>query len=836
MIQSFGNRPTDYFEYLKFSRGALKLRAEIKPSIPDSGNADVGKEGCGFSGSPFTATYNLKNMKTIFIIMLSALISGSLQAQMIMSGIVWDGTNNQPLEGATVWQEPAKSGTFTDINGSFSLTLPEGSAGMVRFSYVGYRSVSIRAEAKQGITILLFPESELREVVITSGRAADADPVTQKTIAKKEIEENYIGQDGAFLLERLSPSIVSWSDAGTGIGNYGQMRLRGIDQTRINITLNGAPLNDMIDQGVFFSNFIDFGNSIESVQVQRGIGTSTNGTSSYAGSISFESPGLNDSLPSAEVQILGGSFATRRASAELYTGKISKGFSAYSRITSFQSDGYKLHSSTDSWSMFFSGMYSGSKDKIRITGFTGRSKNGLAYLPVAEQDIIADPRTNYVNENDIDNFGQSFLQLQHSHIFQSASLISSLYMGGAGGDFPAGFYVTDSIFSSTSPGSYYISDRLVQVNYPLFNRHYGLTSNLVYSNLPNTLDLQGGIHLYTFRRNNLESILPDNENPYYDERSVKNEFSAFAKTGIHPGKLTLYADVQFRAVSLTISPDKTLLPAEPDIGKNWVFLNPKAGLTYAFDNTKNLYVFAGRSYREPTKIDILGGFELYPSNLPSAKSDDVKPEQVDDIEGGFRMHDKRISLGINFFNMNFRNEIAPIGELDATGFIQLRKNIDRSYRRGIELDYRLQLPVSFELSGNLTWMQSRIVEYAPSGDPMVYINVEQALSPPIISAMELCRRFGDLASVSVTGRYIGESFLEPTNQPDLTIPSSFIMSARAEVTFLKRHSLEIMVENLFDELYYTNGTPVDTDYNGIPERGYFVQPPRSIYLGLVFRL
>ena len=412
-------------------------------------------------------------MKKIQVLLLVILTMGQAGAQNILSGIVIDGKTKQPLDGASVWFDAAKTGTKTDSTGFFSLQVPKTSQGNIQFSFVGYKPFIIRVHAEQGVVIKLYPESELSEVIISAVRANESDPVTQKTVNKQEIENKFIGEDGAFLLEKLTPSIISYSESGTGVGNYGQMRLRGIDQTRINITLNGAPLNDMIDQGVFFSNFIDFGNSIESVQVQRGVGTSTNGTSSYAGAISFESVDIGDSIPYARVQLMGGSYNTRRGSAELFSGRLHHGFSLYSRFSSFQSDGYKYHTSTDSWSFFISGAYEGKKDRLMLTGFTGRSRNGLGYLPVAINDIKADPRTNYVNENDIDNFGQSFFQLQHSHLFRIGSLVSSVYYGGAGGDYPAGYFETDSIYGSNSPGNYKLSNRLVQINYPLFKKYTG---------------------------------------------------------------------------------------------------------------------------------------------------------------------------------------------------------------------------------------------------------------------------------------------------------------------------------------------------------------------------
>jgi iron complex outermembrane receptor protein len=239
------------------------------------------------------------------------------------------------------------------------------------FAVLGWSTqVALAQNAEDSLRV-----EQLEEVTISAVRAAEDAPVAQVTVNRKTIERQFFGQDGAFLLENLSPSLVSYSESGTGLSNYGQMRLRGIDQTRINITLNGVPLNDMIDQGVFFSNFVDFGNSVESVQIQRGVGTSSNGVSSYAGSINFESISLANAKPSAELQFTGGSFNTLRASAEVSTGLQENRTAFYARVSRIQSDGYRYNTSTAANSLFFSGAYFGKKHAFKFTGFAGQSQN-----------------------------------------------------------------------------------------------------------------------------------------------------------------------------------------------------------------------------------------------------------------------------------------------------------------------------------------------------------------------------------------------------------------------------------------------------------------------------
>jgi len=776
-------------------------------------------------------------MQKLIFVSILLLVSGILDAQTTIQGRVYDKNTGEALVGANVVIAGTTLGTITDMSGEFSLNVNKEMYSEIRISYVGYDPVTFNINKKDYLSIALSSTYKLDEVVIHAVRGNALRPSTRDIISKKQIENVYIGQDAIYVIDNLSPSIISYSESGTNVTNYGLIRLRGIDQSRINITLDGTPLNDMIDQGVFFSNFTDFSNSIESIQVERGVGTSTNGTASYAGSIDFQSVDLRNRDAGVELQFTTGSFGTYRGSIELISGMLADKFNFYSRFTKTHTDGYRYHSGTDSYSFFFSGGYFGERDMVTLKGFTGKTQNGLAYLPVAISDIETDPRTNYVNENDIDNFGQDFLQLQYTRSLSDySSLVTTLYYGAAGGDFPAGWYVTDSIYSAESPDGYYLSERLMQINYPLFNDHYGFISYFDHNSKNQKIDLSAGIHAYTFQRQNLESVIPDNANPYYDERSWKNELSLFTKIDYRLNRLLLYADLQLRTLKLEIDPDETLLPEEPNVVKNWTFLNPKLGLTYTLDGVKDLYLFYGYTGREPTKIDILGGFQLNGANLENVLSDDVKPEYVHDIEAGFRINRFDFKGQVNAFFMKFNNEIAPIGEYVPEGFIQLRKNIPSSYRAGIEFDWKWNFVPAFYFNGNMTLMQSRIKEYAPEEDPQVYENVTQPFSPNIMAMASLIYQFRNLFDVEISGRYVGESYLEPTNQADLILPSFFVADLRFGINFYKENRLELFFNNIFNKQYFTYGAPVDPSFDGNLEPGYFVQPPRNLFLQLTLRL
>lgn len=757
----------------------------------------------------------------LFLLILSA---AHLHAQTI-EGTVQDSSSGDPLSGATVLQKGTQNGTVTDNSGAFRLELlPDAEAELI-IRFLGYSPKTVTLdENSRAITVSLEPASfRGAEIFVEDVRAEASAPVTQSTIERSKIEQDNIGQDPIYTLERLTPSVLTHSDSGTRFANYGYMRLRGMDQTRINMTLNGIPLNDMIDQGVFFSNFNDFGNSIQSVQVQRGVGTSTHGTASYAGSINFASRNILMDDPSAGVKLTGGAFNSYRISSEVNTGSVNN-FGLYSRFSKTGSDGYRINSGTESTSFFLSGGYFGSRDIIKVTAFSGQTRNELAYTPVPIDQIREEPRTNNISEHDEDIFGQQFLQLQYGRDFTGRlSLTSSVYYGGAGGDFPVGYNDEDGNF--------------VQQIFGLENDHYGLQSTLHYEDDEN-LNLSGGVHIYRFDRINREAFAPENSSFYYRDDSQKDEFSTFFKASYKTGNVELYGDLQLRAVWLDLNPDTGFLAdqgvssSEVNVPtRQWTFLSPKIGATYFVSDQFNIYASFGRSGREPTRHDIVGSTNINASNL-SIVSDinSVEAEYVNDFEAGVRYHSPAFAVSLNGFYMQFENEISPTGDFIPEGFIQLRENIEESYRTGLETQWEWLPAQKISFAGNATWLQTNIREFSPGGSDEVFRNVESILSPNWLANGTLTYSALNGLAFSVTGRYMGEAFLELTNRDDMILPSFFVTDFGIDANLRENITASLKVHNLFDELYFTNGAPVDTNFDGFMDTpGYIVQPPRHAF-------
>ncbi|MGD2034568.1 MAG: TonB-dependent receptor, partial [Bacteroidales bacterium] len=637
-------------------------------------------------------------LRKLFLLLL-LLAASRVFSQQRIHGTVTDAETGEVLVGATVRTEDGGAGTITDEQGFYAIVIPAGSAPVLIIQFVGYETERLRTEGNAEVHVFLQPGQLLEEVVVRGVRAGDGSPIVHSTLRKKEIEAVYRGQHPIYILSDLTPGIYTESESGTTFGNYGTMRLRGLEQKRINFTLNGVPLNDMIDHGVYFSNFTDIANSFETVQVQRGVGTSSTGAASYAGSVNFESVNLERQPAGAELQLGYGSYNSARINGRFNTGMLNDRWAFHGNYSRLYSDGYKDHTGTKAYSFFFSGAYFGEKDVVKINAFDARSRNGLGYEPVSEEILEEYPAYNPLDENDKDDFGQQFVQLQHIHTFTpEISLVSSLYYNGAGGDFLWGW--------RDSTGT------LEQYNYPLKNDHVGFMSDIHY-NVFEKLQFSGGFHIYTFRRNNLEQVSPDFANPYYDEHSRKNEFSAFAKLSYRLGRLTLMGDVDVRYAVLTITPDFGFLGIAPDedLKKTWFFINPRAGISYAFSSRANVFASIGKTSREPTKTDILGGWGLYDAAAYADLREgiDFVHEQVMDVEFGFRHHSSGLKADINGFYMRFKDGILPTGETIEFGS-QVRTNIPESYRTGIEflVDYR---PVdALRLSANAGYLYSRISE------------------------------------------------------------------------------------------------------------------------------
>lgn len=641
---------------------------------------------------------------------------------------------------------------------------------------------------------------QLEEVSINSVRAERKLPVTEATLEQKDIEKNYTGQEMPVILAR-TPSFNWYSDGGNYTG-YSYLRLRGIDQTRVNFTLNGIPLNEPEDQGAYFSNYPDFLNSIRSIQVQRGVGVSTNGTASFAGSVNMDSPSLFDS---SYADLIGsyGSYNTYRLSLEANTGILNKKMAFYARSSFTGSEGFRINSGTQGQAFFLSAAYLAKKGILKFTGFTGLSKNQMAYLAIADSSLKTNYRENFLTKEEKDRFTQSIAMLQYIVPLGKYSFLST------------------SAYYNFLEGGYTILFSPTLYNFSVRSNFYGGIVN--YQFQKNKLKINAGIHVNNYSRAHYSFVHPHDSMLIYRNKGHKNEFSSFIKLAYDVKNFTFFADLQYRVAQFSYTADKnTPLNIKP---VTWQFVNPKGGISYTLNNKHVLYASLGQTGREPTRNDMFAGYDNLDSlnYIEVGNLSRVKPETVTDLEAGIKLLFKRIKLDLNVYNMQFKNEIAAIGQLSYIG-LPLRKNVEESYRRGIELNMIAEPLKGFVLSTQANVSDNIIKSYTTDYDSVTYKNVQPLLTPQIIINQSIDYAFTKWLNAGINARYLSEAFLDNSNNKNYTVPSSLVFNASVGFVFLKKHSLNFMVNNITNTKYYTSGYVQGSQpyYFAMATRNYFV--------------
>jgi iron complex outermembrane receptor protein len=644
----------------------------------------------------------------------------------------------------------------------------------------------------------LFAQDSLRvdsilythEVVVTY-QANPNTPVTYQDISGNVLKNKSTGQEPSFLLSE-TPSITAYSDAGNTQG-YSYYRMRGMDQTRINTTLDGVPLNEPEDQGAYFSNYPDIMNSVSRLQIQRGVGTSMNGAASYAGSVQLFSPNLSDSAKTT-VGVGYGSFNSLRAFAS-YNSGIKNKKALYARGSEIYSDGYKYHSSNHSQSIFVSGGLFYDRTTWKINVLAGHQQNQLAWLGVPDSLIKMDRRTN-ANKNEKDNFAQCLVQLQNTWhpLKKKYTLQSSLYYTFLNGNYD---FNLNGFLGLPSTNELY--------NYAFQSNLVGFYSNFNYDG--KNYHLTAGVHGNMYNRTHTGS--ETNAGQLYSNNGFKNEASAFVKADYTIHKFTFFADVQYRYASFDY---KGTVPFKK---LDWNFVNPKAGISYAVQSNALFYYSIGSTGREPTRNDMFGGNDdLLADSLGKAIIPITTPEYVLDQELGFRYRTGKFILDANLYYLAFQNEIVLNGKFGPNG-LALTNRVKRSFREGVEVSVTYKLNKAIRLINNSSFNYSRIEEQTQVFSPV--------LTPPLIINQEITYSYRRLI-LGVTGRYQDRSFIDFANTA--TVNAYFMMNARVAYQFGKVQATAFF-NNLTNTKYFNNGY-VDTDGTS----KYFVQAPTNFYLSL----
>ncbi len=631
----------------------------------------------------------------------------------------------------------------------------------------------------------------LESVIIRATRAPAASPAARAVITREELQRTNAGQDAPLLLQ-ATPSITAYSDAG-GFSGYSYVRFRGLDQTRLNITVDGVPLNDPEDQVLYFSNVPDLLGSMSSVEVGRGVGASTFGTAPFAGSLNFESMPLATTPRGGQADVTGGSFGTWRTSVQGATGVGRNGMAAYGRFTRQGTEGYRRHSGNDAWSGFGSAGWFGTRDAVKLTVMGGLSGTRLAYYAAPESDLATDRRANPVTAAEGDRFHQEMVSLRYSRAIADGldgTLLA--YRNSAAGAY-------DVYFGDDSAG------RPTYGNFGLSHVWQGLTAAFTWTRADWTAVLGGTASDY--HRDHWLAMRPDLATTLYANRGVKRDAAAFAKGTWRHGAWSVGGDLDVRYVHFLYQPsDNAGIHAQP---VTWSFVNPKGGVRWDDGGALAWYANAGRSWREPARSDLLAGADdINAQNvndlLPFSR---VHPEKVDDYETGVVWRRGGSTWTLNAFDMEFHNEIAPIGKIALTG-APLRKNVPSSYRRGLELDGVVEFAGGDALEGNATVMNARIAEYNDESAGVTYRDIVPLLTPPLIANLRWRHDAGRLAGgalrTSLAGRHVAAMHLANDGNAALSVPPYSMLDASLEWD-THATSLRVDINNLLNAGAYAAG-------------------------------
>ncbi len=781
----------------------------------------------------------MKNFLTLSVLLLSSL---SLFSQNNIFGNVLD-EEGTPLPGASVLINDGEMGTMTDSDGFFMLRgLKSGEQNLI-VSYLGYETQEkkVTVVAPTSIDFILIATSyELKNVEVLGTWAKAKTPVTQTNVGQEALDQFNQGQDIPFLL-RLTPSLVSTSDAGTGIG-YTGMRIRGSDPTRINVTINGIPLNDAESQGVFWVNLPDFAGSTDNVQIQRGVGTSTNGAGAFGATVNLQSIGLKEK-PYAELSNSFGSFNTRKHSLELGSGLIKEHWAFDGRLSMVNSDGYIDRGAADLQSYYLSGAYYGDKTVLKAIAFAGKEVTYQSWYGTPQSRIENDEegmRTHAANEgyseaqlenllnagrtynfylydNEVDDYQQNHYQLHWSQQFSSQwTWKSALHYTKGQGFFEQ--YKEDDDFEDYALGNPIIGgDTISSANFVrrrwLDNDYYGMTGNLNYLSGPFDLTIGGAFHQYDgdhFGEIIWASIAPASNirDRYYDNVGNKSDFNVFAKAEYQiSDQLNVYGDLQMRSVDYkTIGVDSDLRVI--DIAADYTFFNPKIGARYAFSDQQSLYFSLGIANREPDRNDFVDApaFDATP-----------KPERLTDFELGYQYRVGKLALEANAYYMAYKDQLVLTGALNDVGS-GLRTNVDQSFRTGIELQANWDVLEKLNWNANLTLSQNKIKNFTEiiydytNGFEVIstdFNNTDIAFSPGAIAGSQLTLKPTDAFQIALLSKYVGSQFLDNTSNPDRQIDAYFVNDLQLAYQFrpanMKAINLSLTVNNILNTQYSSNG-------------------------------
>lgn len=808
-------------------------------------------------------------MKKLFFLTVAVGFSVSCFSQFSISGTIKDSLS-EPIPGATVRIVKTYKGVNSDNNGFYKLKNLEAGTYNIEVTFIGYQTVqkTINLSKDEVVDFELKNSNQtLDEFVVEGTRVGENSPIAHTNISSKQFEKNNLGQDIPFLLQN-SVSMVSTSDAGAGVG-YTGFRLRGSDATRINVTINGVPINDAESQGVYWVNMPDFASSTENIQIQRGVGSSTNGAGAFGGSVNMQTNVLKEKAY-GELSTSYGSFNTQKYTAKMGTGLLNGKWAFDGRASYIGSDGYIDRATSDLKSYYLSGGYYGKKTIIKAIHFAGHENtyqswwgtpesrvtgNKMAMETHASNNGLDSAQTHnllnsgrtynyYEYDNEVDNYNQDHYQLHVSNQFNEklSGNIALHYTYGRGyfEQFREQDGFSDYGMNDLVVGNDTISSTDLIRRRWLDNHFYGVVYNLKYQTTKLNVVLGGGYNQYDgdhfgeiiwAQYANTSNI----RDRYYDNNGFKTDMNTYLKLDYLIGeKLTAFADLQIRVVDYSTKGIDSDLRAL-SIDTNFTFFNPKAGASYQVSKKFRAYASVAVGNREPVRNDF----------IDNAANAQPKHETLIDYEFGVDYKTKKVYLQSNFYYMDYTNQLVLTGELNDVGST-IRTNVDKSYRAGVELIAQLLVSKRVQVNFNTTLSQNKINNFTEvlydytNGFDIIendYSNTDIAFSPSVISAIGI--EYVPIKSLNLMlqGKYVGDQYLDNTSNAYRRIDAYYTVDARVSYTLFPKKmnelTLNLLVNNITNNLFSSNGYTYSYIYGDlITENFFYPQAGTNFLIGL----
>lgn len=682
--------------------------------------------------------------------------------------------------------------------------------------------------------------TQLKEVIVSSVRAKDKNPITFTNVSKEEIAPRNLGQDIPVLLNYL-PSVVTTTDAGNGVG-YTYMRVRGADGSRINVTLNGVPFNDSESQGTFFVNLPDFASSLESVQLQRGVGTSTNGAGAFGASLNMQTKSFQEKSY-AEISNSVGSFGTRKHTLAFGTG-LHNNFELNARISNIASDGFIDRASSNMFGYFFNANYITEKSQVKFLAFGGKEKTYQAWYGIEDPEKLKNDRTfnaagMYTDEfgnvqfyhDETDNYWQNHFQLHWSENW-SENWISNAALHYTIGKGYFEQYKEDEDLSDYNLPAFngnFTSD-LVRKRW-LDNDFFGATFSLNYKNEKTDILFGGAANRYLGLHYGEVVWTPNYipyQNRYYDNFGNKDDINFYTKASYNlTNKLNLFTDLQYRMVFYEATSQRF-----SNVNDTFRFFNPKAGLNYQLNAENSFYGYFGVANKEPRRDDYENGA--------------IKPERLFDYELGWKYNTKKVRVSTNAFYMSYNDQLVMTGALNDVGS-PIFTNSGKSYRLGLEIESSIAITEKLILNPNVTFSQNKNEDFYFQRDGMLQNlgNTNIAFSPNLIVGNQLVFLPIKGFQIALLSKFVSEQYMGNIDSKQSKLDAFFVNDVNVNYEWKLNKAIKSivfsgLVNNIFDEIYESNGYFYTYDDNWsapgaittIEGAGFFPQAGINFLLGV----